>query len=315
MTSKILSCDWGTSVFRLRLIDVDKCTVLAETSESWGIAALYSKWLETGLDVHARIDFYKNILLSYIKKIGQEHLAGVPVIISGMASSSMGMIELPYQETPFVINRDKLNLFKISKDGHGDHEIWIISGLRTPEDVMRGEETMLMGCELEKRNAPQLFIFPGTHSKQVIVDDLIVRDIKTYMTGELFELTSSKSILASGIERDDQFPGKDSAFIKGVQDASGKNLLNGLFHVRTNDLFKRLTKKENYYYLSGLLIGEELKSIQHEHFDTIHLVSTGALLALYSDALAALGIRNKVRTHDAVRALILGQLSIFRDYQ
>jgi 2-dehydro-3-deoxygalactonokinase len=314
MIKNVLSCDWGTSSFRLRLIDVENCTVLAETADSEGIAAVHKKWIESGLDKDARIDFYKTVLLSYIKKIGKTPMSGVPIIISGMASSSMGMIELPYHQTPFVIHRDKLNLYKILPDRHVDHEIWLVSGLRTAADVMRGEETMLLGCALEK-NAPQLFIFPGTHSKQVLIEGSVVKDFKTYMTGELFDLTSSKSILANGLERNDQFSGKNKAFIKGVRDSSKGNLLNGLFHVRTNDLFKKFTKKENYYYLSGLLIGEELKSIQQETYDMVHLVSTGRLLALYSDALSALGFDKKVRTHDAARALILGQVSIFKNYQ
>ena len=47
----------------------------------------------------------------------------------------------------------------------------------------------------------QVFIFPGTHSKHVTVKNGNVIDIKTYMTGEFFELLSVKSILSATIEK------------------------------------------------------------------------------------------------------------------
>jgi 2-dehydro-3-deoxygalactonokinase len=315
MIKNILSCDWGTSNFRLRLVDLSDGSVVGETIDNKGIAVVYKDWLESGLDKNARIGYFKTVLLAYIKKMEKQPLTGVPLIISGMASSSMGMMELPYQQTPFILKKDKLNIHKIPPDENFDHEIWLVSGLRTADDVMRGEETMLMGLGVEKTDRPQLFIITGTHSKQVLIQDCVVKDFKTYMTGELFDLMRYKSMLAGGLEADSQLSGKDEAFIQGVFDSNRGNLLNCLFRIRTNELFKRLTKRENFCYLSGMLIGEELKSIHGEDYDMINLVSGGKLLSLYVEALSALGFKNRIRTFDADRALVDGQVSIFKSYQ
>jgi 2-dehydro-3-deoxygalactonokinase len=314
MIKQFLSCDWGTSSFRLRLINAANGSVLAETHDGKGIAAVHHEWLQSNLAENERVVFYKNILLSQLKKLTNDSLAGVPIIISGMASSSIGMIELPYRNIPFNINHDKLNVHRIAPDPECDHEIFIISGLRTDNDVMRGEETMLPGCEI-KDDGEHLIIFPGTHSKHVIVENNVVKDFKTYMTGELFDLLANKSILATSLENDSEPENNIQSFIQGVQESISANLLNNIFHVRTNQLFSKLSKKENYHYLSGLLIGGELKNIHKENFASVHVVSNGILSTLYSTALSAIGLQDKLHLQNADEALIKGQIFILDHYQ
>src|SRR5690606_13697012 len=97
-----LSCDWGTSAFRLRLIQSDDLRVLAETTRGQGIAETYSRWIDQGKR-HERQTFYASLLKERIAELRQQSghpLTGVPVVLSGMASSSIGMKELPYQKLP-----------------------------------------------------------------------------------------------------------------------------------------------------------------------------------------------------------------------
>ncbi len=314
MMKEILCCDWGTSSFRLRLVNRLDGSVTAETTEGKGIAEIYNDWLRSGLKENERIGFYKNILLSQIERVTKDSLAGVPVIISGMASSSIGITEIPYTKIPFNLNDGNLHLYKIPADENCTHEICIVSGLRTGNDVMRGEETLLLGCDITDDDE-QLFIFPGTHSKHVVVKDNVVQDFKTYMTGELFDLLSNKSMLATSVEKDGDLTEKDiEQFKKGVNESATANLLNNIFHIRTNHLFNKLSKKENYYYLSGLLIGEELKDIQKEKYTHVTVVSSGKLLSLYLEALSALGLQNQLLHQNADKALIKGQIFILNHY-
>jgi 2-dehydro-3-deoxygalactonokinase len=106
------------------------------------------------------------------------------------------------------------------------------------------------------------YIFPGTHSKHVQVRSGRVVDFQTYMTGEFFGLLSEMSLLSGSVEKNDSLgeTGHADAFRKGVRDAAGSNLLHAAFRVRTNDLFGRLSAKANFHYLSGLLIGTELRT-------------------------------------------------------
>jgi 2-dehydro-3-deoxygalactonokinase len=315
MMKEILCCDWGTSSFRLRLINKADGSVIAETTDGKGIAAVYNDWLHSGLAENERVDYYKKILLSQIEKLATHSPDGVPIIISGMASSSIGITELPYTKIPFDINGAGLHLYKIAANESYRHDIYIVPGLRSDNDVMRGEETRLLGCDIGN-NDEQLFIFPGTHSKHVVVQDNVVKDFKTYMTGELFDLLSNKSMLATSVERSDGLGENDiKQFKRGVKESTAANLLNNIFHTRTNQLFNILSKKENYYYLSGLLIGEELKDIQKKKYKNVTVVSSGILSTLYAEGLSITGLRNELRHQNADKALIKGQIFILNQYQ
>ena len=300
MIQQILSCDWGTSSFRLRLINVAHNAILAETTDSKGIAAVYNEWLQRGYPENNRVDFYKGILVSKIKSLADYSLEGVPIIISGMASSSIGITELAYGGVPFPISVDNLHVMKIPPDTKRTHEILLVSGLKTINDVMRGEETMLTGCEINDDNE-QLIIFPGTHSKHAIVKNKTLVDFKTYMTGEMFELLADKSILSKSVVKNGS--DQNNIFERGVQEGVAGNVLNTMFHVRTNHLFNTLTPEENYHYLSGLLIGCELKEAVLSNVQ-IHLICSEELSGRYLSALRTLCKNDSLYYTNADKALI-----------
>src|ERR1700748_112792 len=95
-----LSCDWGTSTFRLKLIDAANGEIIASEYSDQGIANIFAQWKATE---SAREPYYLNVLKQQIAAIEKKlnlTLDGVPLIISGMASSSIGILELPYSELP-----------------------------------------------------------------------------------------------------------------------------------------------------------------------------------------------------------------------
>jgi len=307
---QFISCDWGTSSFRLRLIDAATQKVLAKTFSTQGIAATYALWKdEQNME---RFFFYRNYLSPQITSLEESagrSLHGITLIISGMASSAIGMKELAYKQIPFTIQPQNLAVYIEQPTGLFPHKIIIVSGACSANDVMRGEETILAGCDIDSLSEKQLFIFPGTHSKHIVVEQGSVTGIKTYMVGELFDLLSSKSILSGSVEKHDAIV-SSTAFLKGVEDASVYSFLNAVFHVRTNHLFNELDKKDNYAYLSGLLIGEELKSLPTDLPVTI--VSSGNLAALYEKALSYR--QHAFSITDAEKALIRAQTIIVDHY-
>jgi 2-dehydro-3-deoxygalactonokinase len=302
MTPKqILSCDWGTSAFRLRLVDVADGSVVCETSDDKGIAAAFNEWSKSGFAESGRSGFYKNVLREQIKKITAGSLTGIPIIISGMASSSIGMKELPYKKIPFDISGDKLNVFKMEQSENFEHDILLVSGLRTNNEVMRGEETMLLGCGIDDENE-RFAIFPGTHSKHIAIKNKILTEFKTYMTGEVFNLLATESILSKSIVLKEDKYYKD-VFERGVEEGANGNLLNIIFQVRTNDLFKNMSQEKNYDYLSGLLIGSELKEIP-AGLSEILLVCNSVIRDRYFQALQVLYRGDNIRVFDADEALV-----------
>ena len=176
---------------------------------------------------------------------------------------------------------------------------------------MRGEETQLVGCLDEDIVKEQLFVFPGTHSKHVIVKDRIVVDFKTHMTGEFFELLSKKSILSSNVEGGDLSEPSLESFKKGVKESLVSELLHSSFLVRTNHLFHKLSKQENYFYLSGLMIGAELKEAAKNYKDII-LISDQPLSKLYETAFEILKEKNSfLKVKNASEAILNGQVKIY----
>ena len=310
--NQFFSCDWGTSMFRLRLIDATDMSIRSEIKNHQGILVVYKLWRQSKNE--DRIGFYLNFLQGQIRKI--EHKLGrklhnIPIIISGMASSSLGMVELPYKQLPFLIDGSDLEKYPIQSNSEFPYDCIVISGARTDNDVMRGEETMLVGAI--QVNQGGVFIFPGTHSKHVWVKDNHVVDLKTYMTGEFFELLSKKSILSDSVEAGDDFSKEQNlqSFEEGVRTGLKENILHASFLTRTNSLFSKYSKQANYHYLSGLLIGSELKDLAESTVSSIHIVCGKELKLPYEHAAKIIGLNPPVFVSRARDALIRGQFKIF----
>ncbi len=315
MSDKFISCDWGTTSFRLILIDVPTLNILAEIRADQGIADTYKLWeAQTHKD---RISFYMEFLqeqIALLESQAKHSLNGFVVIISGMASASIGMLELPYKQIPVRADEADFNTHIFSPTDNFNHAVVLVSGLCSANDVMRGEETMMAGCNSTTGDAAQLFIFPGTHSKHVFVQKGLVVGVKTYMTGEVFDLLSNKSILAASVAAGKLEISEVKMFRQGVRDSVETNLLNSIFHVRTNQLFGTMDKACNYHYLSGLLIGEELKDLKNTDYNSITIVSSGNLSLPYAQALEVLDSITEIRQTGAAAALISGQALVFQQY-
>lgn len=309
-----ISCDWGTSTFRLRLVDATTQSVLAEVTTNQGIAETHALWKQEGHGERNRFSFYQSFItnqLARLQELSTDSLFNLPLIISGMASSSMGMIELPYKELPIAMDGSDLELKRIKATEYFRHDMVLISGVRTVNDVMRGEETQLIGCDLHS-DVERVYVFPGTHSKHVTVKHQKALDFKTYMTGEFFHLLSTQSILSKSVQENNYaFTGDMlKSFENGVAQSTQHNLLHNAFLVRTNHLLANLSREENYYYLSGLLIGTELKDVAGRAVP-LTIVGNQSMQKYYTAALQKLGISN-VETFDADKALVNGHCKVSR---
>jgi 2-dehydro-3-deoxygalactonokinase len=314
---RFLSCDWGTTSFRLRLVAVPSLVFDSVESSRHGIAQLFELWKQGGSSAGERVSFYQSVIDMHVRLLEKRSgmcLQNIPLVISGMASSSIGMIELPYKDLPFDAGGSDLVIRRMPESKIVGRDLMIISGARTEDgDVMRGEETQLAGCTIDV-SAEQVYIFPGTHSKHITVKSGQVVNFKTYMTGEFFDLLSTKSVLSGSIEPGEglAMPGAREIFEKGIKDSLSSNLLNSSFRVRTNDLFGKLTKQQNYYYLSGLLIGSELAELATESPRQIGLVVNDELEPYYVMALNVLGTgRSQLTVTNAGKALVKGQFRIY----
>ncbi|HEX5552318.1 MAG TPA: 2-dehydro-3-deoxygalactonokinase [Chitinophagaceae bacterium] len=315
---KLLCCDWGTSAFRLLLVDVSTSRVQAMDETDQGIARTFKLWQQSVATTASRKDFYLGYIearIAILEKLINSSLKGVPLILSGMASSSVGIEELPYKALPFAVNGSDavVKSYKVPTAMRG---IFLVSGVKSKDDeVMRGEETLLIGSASEDSQQKETwFIFPGTHSKHVFVSNGHATELRTFMTGEFFELLTRHSILALSVSQSGDFGQEKTKenFVSGVLKGLRSNLLHSCFSVRTNKLFHHCNDHENYYFLSGLLIGTELSVLPREPANLV-LVCGISLGPLYETALEVLKADGRKLTYSyrsAEEALIQGQLKI-----
>ncbi|MFP4290154.1 MAG: 2-dehydro-3-deoxygalactonokinase [Cyclobacteriaceae bacterium] len=295
------SCDWGTSSFRLRLVHTDdQLTVMDELREAaLGFSLLKLPKEEYLSLLEQRVEAMRE--RNQIKK-------DFPLILSGMASSSIGIRELPYGSLPVKAEADRLTFEKIPGVAF---PLYLVSGLRTLDDVMRGEEVQILGClqQFAQLQENSIIILPGTHSKHAKIRDQVLTSFHTYMSGELFSLLSSGGTLRHSLtEVNDQHD--DTAFLEGVE-ASAGHLLNRLFSVRTRHLLDKKSVASNASFLSGLLIGSELRALLPDRKVPLVLCADMPLADLYKKAIRCIGF-NDTHQISAEKATLLGHFALLK---
>ena len=222
MPASFVNCDWGTTRLRLRSVDVDSLEVAGEFRSLDGVASVAQCHTPQN-----RPEGYRSLLadgLTALAASDPQRLADAPVVISGMASSSLGWQELPYARLPFPIDGSGLEWRELEavSSAAGRHRVRLISGVRSETDVLRGEETELLGVftlpAADRLRGNSLVIKPGTHSKHLRVESGLLVDFRTFMTGELYDVLSKHSILqhslaageTGGVPSDDDLRGRPS---------------------------------------------------------------------------------------------------------
>ncbi|QND54921.1 2-dehydro-3-deoxygalactonokinase (plasmid) [Phyllobacterium sp. 628] len=283
--------DWGTSRFRLWLLD-DKGVVVAERRS------------DDGLDTSRARGFAETL---------EDHLASLrapadlPVIICGMAGSRQGWMEANYVSVPADLTAILSGAVKIEGI---ERDVRIIPGLSqsgNAPNVMRGEETQLLGAMLDRNLRSGLVAMPGTHSKWVELEDGKAKSFSTYLTGELYALLAGHSILRHSIgAAAETVSSEHPEFTAGLQLmlAGNRRMLGELFGIRAAMLLENLPPEGAASRLSGLLIGTEIAGAQERYGADVKvtLVASGAMATLYTKALTLAGLSfDSVDADEAVR--------------
>ena len=285
----LVALDWGTSSLRAWRVS-DDGTILDARQQGWGImhlppggfpaafAAITRDWLAPG--------------------------SQVPAIACGMVGSRQGWREVPYLPTPAGLQQLAAGLLAL--DVGGGTMLHLVPGvLETNDppapDVMRGEETQAMGAA-SKLGDDALLVMPGTHSKWARLRHGRLVSFRTMMTGELFALLRQHSILGRGQAEALPAPEaeRDAAFTSGVLAAHAHGAFARLFSARALALTGGLAAGCVPDYLSGLLIGEELRLAASELATAPRIAMTGdaALCERYARGFAAIGAAAPERLPD-----------------
>jgi 2-dehydro-3-deoxygalactonokinase len=278
----LIALDWGTTSLRAYLLD-NRGNVVEKRAVPLGILKV------PGGDFEAAFE----------QACGDWFAAHGPMntLACGMIGSRQGWREAQYVNCPAAMSDLALKLTRLQTKRGASFAI--VPGLTCVNtlgvaDVLRGEETQILGALPQDSASTQIFVLPGTHSKWVMTEAASVTSFATFMTGEVFALLREHSILGKTMEGDAH---DAQAFDQGCDYAreearNGAGLLHALFSARTLRLTERIAARSAYAYLSGLMIGAEMiEALRYFAAPrSITLVGEPLLVARYEQAARRCGV-------------------------
>jgi len=283
--------DWGTSQLRLYLCEyaAGKPLTVVDSKLGLGISKINGDFEDTFFD----------LCHDWLAKHGN-----MPVLFSGMVGSTIGWRDAGYLECPLPLDNIVDGLTQFTARGL---DISIISGLRTENvlgspDVMRGEELQLLGWQhlTKQTEQTELVALPGTHNKWAVINNGRIETFLTALTGELFAVLKKHSVLIS-----DTASAKinEDIFMEGVsttEKLSDAHLLHALFSTRSRQVVGGYSESDGLSYLSGLLIGADVRGAlkifteQLTDINTVTLIGEHDLCHCYELVLAKHGITSSI---------------------
>jgi 2-dehydro-3-deoxygalactonokinase len=278
----LIAIDWGTSNFRAFRLD--------------GAGEIIERRFFPGGILRVEDGRFEEMLLV---QVGDWLKAGeTRILLCGMVGSRQGWVEAKYVSCPVGISNLSNEVIKVP---FTEAEVFLIPGVIGADydgvpEVMRGEETEIMGI-LETHGGDGLVCLPGTHSKWIRLSEGKIVSFMTCMTGEVFAALRQSTILGRTMSSDVSV--NNEAFLRGVaRSADSGGLLHHLFSVRTLALTDQLKEEESASYLSGLLIGHEVRAAMPSGAH-VHLVGDAQLCALYTQAIQVCGGSFTIEDEDA----------------
>jgi 2-dehydro-3-deoxygalactonokinase len=291
----VVGIDWGTTNRRAYVLDAQG-KLVRQHNDQFGILAVEG-------DFEASL---KNLL----RKLD---LPQADVVMSGMVGSRNGWLQTPYLPVQQPISRLPQAMMQVDT-ALPDVRCRIVPGYQITDafgtpDVMRGEETQILGAIA--MGAPDgWFVLPGTHSKWVKIDNGIVVEIITFMTGELYALLSEHGTLAGLMKDEQETP---AAFEAGLKAAQHGGFTHAAFGCRALVVTDTMPAAHAASYLSGLLIGAELADIRQKTASqataTVQIIGSPTLAARYVKALEFFDMRATVWQPDDVYVAALRRLT------
>lgn len=274
--------DWGSSRFRAYQAD--------------GVSIAHIASADKGILNIADRDFER----VFRDELGPWLVPGTQVVLSGMITSRSGWVETGYVSTP--ASASSLTTGAIDRTLDGGIQLKFLPGVAeggVRKDVMRGEEIQVFGA-VDKANSATV-VLPGTHSKWVEYADGRIGAFQTYLTGELYALLCAKSVLSHMRATDQVF--NELSFEQGLDSSATEGgLLSQIFQARSRPLLGDLKPEAIDCFISGVLIGNELRAATASRVFNTPILLAGAreLCLRYQHALCYLGVSADVAPEHCV---------------
>ena len=288
--------DWGTT--RRRASRFAGATLVKRIDDAQGLIACAPHFARS--------------LTALMHELGvQPDATPPPIVMAGMVGSASGWQEVPYLDAGTPLRELPQRLQRVVRPD-APPAAWIVPGVcwrdeRGAVDVMRGEETQLLGAiELLGDHSDGWYLLPGTHSKWVQLQGGRVHWMRTYLSGELFALLQDKGTL-SAIMRAGQASGvtaeERKAFERGVAYSAGAALSHVLFAARAQVVTGALSQEAGAAFVSGALFGAEWHDVAARlgQASLVRLIGDARLCARHAHCAALLGFATEVLDNEAVQ--------------
>ncbi len=285
--TRLVAIDWGTSSLRGALLDAGG-KVLEERSDARGILTVP----EGGFPA-----VFETLFGDWMR------LEGTRCLISGMAGSKQGWVEAPYCACP--AGRVEVGRKIIDIDAIPGARIAIVPGLSDEHagvpDVMRGEEVQIFGAMELTGLSEGVFVLPGTHNKWATVKGPR-RGLPHLHDGRVLcaaepALDPGAHARRLGAARRSLVPRRRDAAPR--TDTACCTTPSARARSRCSSACRR---EELASYLSGLLIGEELRTQSLQAAGEVILIGSSALTQRYTLALRATGVATRTLGAEATWA-------------
>jgi 2-dehydro-3-deoxygalactonokinase len=300
----LISADWGTTSLRAFLLDsrgaiVDRREApkgimkVPDGDFSGTFSALTGRWLNDYPDM--------------------------PVLLSGMIGSEQGWALAPHIPLPARLADLAASLHAVPLT---DKKCaYIVPGLTTVgahgvHDIIRGEETQIVGAFDDSPAEESVLCLPGTHSKWVTVANGAISGFQTSLTGETLAILSDNSILGRLMENSaaaENEKEEEIAFVQGLTRATEQGgLLHHLFGVRSQGYCRVIPRSGLRLYLAGILIGHEIRGMReiYPRLKSITIIAGHGIAERYGCALQFFGLETELVDGEA--AAFRGHLKIAR---
>ncbi len=234
------------------------------------------------------------------------------LIACGMVGARTGWREAPYAECGVAGElapcrsemEHRLAAGAIHVETSLGRSLTIIPGLKSHEpDVMRGEETQIVGSSIEHG----IVVCPGTHSKWVQVSSGQIESFATFFTGEMHALIRAHSSVGKTLNTAPTLDDGPSFHLGLSYARSGAaSWLHDLFVMRAAVVTGASTPAQISTVLSGWLLGCEFAAAlaMYPRTQEISLLASEALVPWYERAGEAFAV--KVNALDAAAATASG---------
>ncbi|HKQ31044.1 MAG TPA: 2-dehydro-3-deoxygalactonokinase [Burkholderiales bacterium] len=253
MKPSMIAIDWGSTSARAYLLD-KQGKPFSTRNEPLGIRNVPQNGFDKALN-----ELCGAWLESY---------ADLPLIAAGMIGSRNGWRDVPYVVCPAGVSTLARGVATV--ETASGRLLHIVPGVKYTaasglSDLMRGEETQIVGALPADSVGTRLFLLPGTHSKWVMVENREINWFRTFITGELFDVLRAHTLLCkvNNDHADDGVNTSEEVFSDGMElglnaKFKGGSAMSRLFSVRTRGLIDGYTEAQQQQFLSGLLIGAEI---------------------------------------------------------